>query len=552
MSVNLCVQGACCVGGRRRCLGRGCAGGQCLAAAAGLSGGTNGKPRQSVHGVTTGTHRPGAPQCTGVPRPERALSATRPRGWRGGGWACTAARVSASRSGPCPAAGTRVAPGRPPGLRAGQTGRPLQRARPRSRAERRPAVGLAHGHRRRSAGPGRRGRRSRPASPDPAEPGAAGLRRCAPAVGNPVGGALAARRDVRTAQGVRVPRARPEPTHPTRLGMVSSCPDCWRPSRTPPPYLAHVAAASPQPSGVPDVGGGRGTARGQRPADGAEVGGPERHRPVRRGHLRRRRPDGGRPLPGEAAVNTPVDSASSWGRACSSAPAPGIVAALVQKPTGRRATTRRPHEDGEEPWQTPAPARVRRATQPVASCRLRPRRRVHRRAVTTVTTPVPNWPTSGRRCPPPPPGGVTWDLHGVVALPSFKAAGPAVAGEDVARCYARTPVGALLATSQISVRYLAADDWRTVTRTQTVGAGRDAYIAERAKAEEERAHGPRRRRSRTDRRRTGGRYEGCAGRRRGGRDVGGGPWNAGRRARHDPTRPACGGGHCGGRSRRSP
>ncbi|MEV6133683.1 hypothetical protein AB0M05_43935 [Streptomyces violaceusniger] len=82
------------------------------------------------------------------------------------------------------------------------------------------------------------------------------------------------------------------------------------------------------------------------------------------------------------------------------------------------------------------------------------------------------------------PRGVTWDLYGAVALPSSKAAGPAVAGEDVARCYARTPVGALLATSQISVRYLAADDWRKVTLTQTVGAGRDAYIAERTKAEE--------------------------------------------------------------------
>src|SRR4051794_37361958 len=83
------------------------------------------------------------------------------------------------------------------------------------------------------------------------------------------------------------------------------------------------------------------------------------------------------------------------------------------------------------------------------------------------------------------PRGVTWDLYGAVALPSSKAAGPAVAGEDVARCYARTPVGALLATSQISVRYLAADNWRKVTRTQTVGAGRDAYIAERTKAEAE-------------------------------------------------------------------
>ncbi|WP_030185957.1 hypothetical protein [Streptomyces sp. NRRL S-813] len=93
------------------------------------------------------------------------------------------------------------------------------------------------------------------------------------------------------------------------------------------------------------------------------------------------------------------------------------------------------------------------------------------------------------------PKGVTWSLYDGVALPSSKESGPAVVGKDLARCYARTPVGALLATSQISVRYLAADDWLKVTRTQTVGKGRDAYIAGRTKAhktvppEEGAAHG---------------------------------------------------------------
>ncbi|MFF0728731.1 hypothetical protein [Streptomyces sp. NPDC004134] len=82
------------------------------------------------------------------------------------------------------------------------------------------------------------------------------------------------------------------------------------------------------------------------------------------------------------------------------------------------------------------------------------------------------------------PRGTTWSLYEGVALPASEQAGPAVADADVARCYARTPVGALLATSQISVRYLAARDWRKVTRTQTVGPGRDAYLAERAEAEE--------------------------------------------------------------------
>lgn len=90
---------------------------------------------------------------------------------------------------------------------------------------------------------------------------------------------------------------------------------------------------------------------------------------------------------------------------------------------------------------------------------------------------------TGQTVPTVEPAGVTWQLYDGVALPASKAAGPAVAGDDVARCYARTPVGALLASSQIGVRYLAADDWKTVTRTQTVGAGRDSYLADRAAAE---------------------------------------------------------------------
>ncbi|MFE0764086.1 hypothetical protein [Streptomyces smyrnaeus] len=81
------------------------------------------------------------------------------------------------------------------------------------------------------------------------------------------------------------------------------------------------------------------------------------------------------------------------------------------------------------------------------------------------------------------PKGLSWKLFHTVALPSSKAAGPAVVEQDVARCYAHTPVGALLATSQISVRYLAADDWLKVTRAQTVGAGRASYIDARTKAE---------------------------------------------------------------------
>ncbi|MFD7502278.1 hypothetical protein [Streptomyces sp. NPDC059850] len=96
----------------------------------------------------------------------------------------------------------------------------------------------------------------------------------------------------------------------------------------------------------------------------------------------------------------------------------------------------------------------------------------------------PELPDRQRKVPTSAPKNTTWALYETVALPSSKESGPAVAGKDgVARCYARTPIGALLATVQISVRYVAADDWLEVARFQTVGAGRDAYIAARTKAE---------------------------------------------------------------------
>ncbi|MEU0127055.1 hypothetical protein [Streptomyces sp. NPDC006289] len=97
--------------------------------------------------------------------------------------------------------------------------------------------------------------------------------------------------------------------------------------------------------------------------------------------------------------------------------------------------------------------------------------------------PCPELADTRQDVPTAAPRGVTWTLFGAVAVPSSGASGPAVTGKDMAHCYARTPVGALLATSQISVRYLAADDWRKVTRLQMVGAGRDAYIAGRTSAE---------------------------------------------------------------------
>ncbi|MFC0039577.1 hypothetical protein [Actinomadura rayongensis] len=81
-----------------------------------------------------------------------------------------------------------------------------------------------------------------------------------------------------------------------------------------------------------------------------------------------------------------------------------------------------------------------------------------------------------------PPSGVTWQLFGGVALPYSATAGPLVVeGSGVARCFARSPLGALIATDQLSARYLLSPDWRTIVRTQVVaGPGRDAYTAWRS------------------------------------------------------------------------
>jgi hypothetical protein len=75
------------------------------------------------------------------------------------------------------------------------------------------------------------------------------------------------------------------------------------------------------------------------------------------------------------------------------------------------------------------------------------------------------------------PAGVTWQVFNGAALPVSRTAGPLVIEEGVARCYAHTPVGALMAAAQISARYIFASDWRTVTERQVMpGPGRDAYL----------------------------------------------------------------------------
>lgn len=83
------------------------------------------------------------------------------------------------------------------------------------------------------------------------------------------------------------------------------------------------------------------------------------------------------------------------------------------------------------------------------------------------------------------PKGVTWQLVDGFALPSSKASGPGRVEGDVAHCYAHTPVGALLASVQITGRQLSADDWESIVERQCVGDGVDYYLTKRRQIEQE-------------------------------------------------------------------
>lgn len=85
------------------------------------------------------------------------------------------------------------------------------------------------------------------------------------------------------------------------------------------------------------------------------------------------------------------------------------------------------------------------------------------------------------------PAGIRWELYGGsgmtgVALPISAQAGPRQVTPSTATGYAHTPLGALLAASNIPFRKLLAPAWQDVVNNQIVpGPGRDAYAAARAK-----------------------------------------------------------------------
>lgn len=79
------------------------------------------------------------------------------------------------------------------------------------------------------------------------------------------------------------------------------------------------------------------------------------------------------------------------------------------------------------------------------------------------------------------PAGVTWTLLSNIAIPASSSAGPMIVEGGVARCYAHTPRGALIAYMQIGVRSSFQPDWEQVVDQQMIpGPGRDAFRTNRA------------------------------------------------------------------------
>ncbi|MFF4652547.1 hypothetical protein [Streptomyces sp. NPDC001380] len=88
--------------------------------------------------------------------------------------------------------------------------------------------------------------------------------------------------------------------------------------------------------------------------------------------------------------------------------------------------------------------------------------------------------------PQEPPADVTWSVVSTAVLPTSAAAGPTRLEGPVARCYARTPRGALMAAVNLFYRVGLAAPRTTVTQRQVVaGPGRDEMIRQLRQVDEQ-------------------------------------------------------------------
>ncbi|TQJ46540.1 hypothetical protein OHU34_40985 [Streptomyces sp. NBC_00080] len=84
-----------------------------------------------------------------------------------------------------------------------------------------------------------------------------------------------------------------------------------------------------------------------------------------------------------------------------------------------------------------------------------------------------------RAAPEAPPADLRWRTVGGTRVPVSAAAGPTQETGPVLWCFARTPMGAVLAAHVIPAQ-MTSPDWRAVTRDQVVaGFGRDLFVSQR-------------------------------------------------------------------------
>lgn len=91
--------------------------------------------------------------------------------------------------------------------------------------------------------------------------------------------------------------------------------------------------------------------------------------------------------------------------------------------------------------------------------------------------------------PSAPPEDLGWRSLGLSRIPVSPSAGPVRTSGAVMWCFARTPLGAVLAAHAIPAR-MSGKDWRTVTEQQVVpGRGRDLFVAQRSTVPESAGNG---------------------------------------------------------------
>ncbi|CCK25616.1 hypothetical protein BN159_1237 [Streptomyces davaonensis JCM 4913] len=88
--------------------------------------------------------------------------------------------------------------------------------------------------------------------------------------------------------------------------------------------------------------------------------------------------------------------------------------------------------------------------------------------------------SAGDALPKAPPDDVSWDTLGITRVPVSASAGPTRTTGTLRWCFARTPIGAVLAAHVIPSQ-MSGSGWRTVTEQQVVaGAGRDMFEFQRS------------------------------------------------------------------------